>query len=255
MRGQIGRKPSALVSRSGVSSTGAGTFICSADTVFSNTSYVVYNWLKKGCDNVNKPPNSKYSEREYVEDAHSYFSLVEFVSAKKAEEHAQEKCNPFVFGVAIPANSIHIGVCICVCVGIIDNDLRLRLLQLSDLFPAFRANYAVFINGVPAVLAKFFPRLQGPAVRTNIISGIKLRPAFLTKHNDRSSLYCCITASSHVFLALQSLTQGKGYIAMVGRESDCKGFSAVYDHIRNRERNNPVFCNQGIDCRIAQVFV
>lgn len=108
--------------------------------------------LKKCDDQINQPSDSKEAKGEQVEDAHTDFPLVKFVNAEKAEEQAEKECNPLVFGAAIPADLIYVGI--CVVVGVIDDDLRLLLFQLCDLLPTLGADDTLFVDWLSAVLAE-----------------------------------------------------------------------------------------------------
>jgi hypothetical protein len=72
------------------------------------------------------------------------------VRTQRAKEQAQEESNPLVALFLLPRSAIYIYV--LVLVGIVNNNVGLSMLHLLNLFSTLRANDALLINQLSAML-------------------------------------------------------------------------------------------------------
>ena len=112
--------------------------------------------LEQQSDAVDQPTDAKQAAGEEVEDTHTDFALIEFVSTEIAEEQAQEKSDPLIPGTQTN-NDRGIGVCVSIGirVAVVDyNAGLLSMLQLFNLTAAVGTEYSSGVDLLSAMLAK-----------------------------------------------------------------------------------------------------
>ena len=106
-------------------------------------------------DEVDERADTEKSRCEQIKNTHACLALIELVSAENAEEETEQESRPLVAFLAV-THTAHI----VRLRAVIDNDLRLRTLELLDLSAACRTNNCISGYLRRAELAELHSRLD-----------------------------------------------------------------------------------------------